>query len=300
MAVAWRRPVPARERVLFYGGGGVGKTFAALQMAAKMLGPDDKLYVYDYDNAVSVILSAGAIDGLTVAEEWRNGKCVWSSDEGGNVVIMHGRKWEDLDWMAKVQEGCTYDSVALVDSSTRLWEEVQNWYIGLMHGEDMADWLLELKRQQMHEDGKVGEAAQGLMMDGAWQVINKQWARAVKLPLLTDPDFHVICTAEEKVIRSVAGDKGKDSEEVQGMYRHVGMKPDTQKSTGHKLATVVHLTKGKTANPVRYWTMVKDWGYESGEGGQGMPDGEAWTNMATALLKEFHGWRPKRIETNNE
>lgn len=295
MATAWRRPIPARERVLFYGGGGVGKTMAALMMAAKMLGPEDRLYVIDYDNAVSTILQAGRVEGLTVAEEWKRGKKIWSSpDDTGNVIIMHGREWEDLAWMLPITDTATYDSVVLVDSISWLWDGVQNWYIQTVHGDEMADWLLDMKRRQMAEskDKSQAEGAVALMQDGAWQLINKQWTRFVKLPLLVDGDFHVIITAEAKTLRMQGSDRGKDSEELAGMYRHVGEKPNAQKSTAHNVATVVHLTKGKTEEAKRFWTCVKDWGYEE----QGLADGDEYEDMARALLWGKHGWRPRKVD----
>lgn len=304
MATALRGKGSGRQRQLIFGGGGAGKTHLAMSQAAAAMGPSDVLYVVDSDNAVGVMLEAGVLAGkLSLAQEWSfSGKtwvCDWAAEEdengfAGNVVIYHWRDWEGFAaalWQVEAAVG--RDDWVLIDSITKPWTSVQGWLIRRTHGEDMDEWLIDYKVKQMSAD-KGGDKNSALVEDGSWPIINTLWDKVVQSSWLENPPCHVIATAEAKAIRSTAGDKGRDSESIRTMYGDVGEKPDTQKSVGFKMRTVIHMQKQKVGRG-RILTVVKHWGLEEPPEGVVIGSAEGMASGERVLLRQMQGWKPTRV-----
>ena len=289
MGVILKPTKRAKERILVYGGGGTGKTYDALTVAHRTLGSGQTLWVLDTDNSVTTLLEeidtfAGlgiAFDGHWDGRGWEHDD-TFPAEEDGKVCIYHATTWdqackavEDIDANAGPQDW------VLIDSVSQLWTWVQEWFVKKTHGEDMAEWLVDWRIEQL-KDGKAGnQEAQALLADGAWTFINAQWKKHVT-ELCLNPPCHLFITAEAKALRS----DGKDQKAVRVMYDAIGAKPEGQWALGHKMKTVLFKDKTRGANPVRRTTTVKDWGREDR-----MLDEDEIADFAMGYLKNVAGWR---------
>lgn len=289
-----------RQRQLIYGPGGGGKTFLALSEAAVAMGPSDVLYVIDSDNAVINLLEANLpqLGALTLAGEYVRDGGQWvargDEDPTGNVFIYRWTDWEDFAIACRdVRDQANWDDWCLVDSVTKPWTAVQAWLVRRTHGEDMLEWLIDYKVDQM-KAGKEGDKNMALVQDGAWQLINGMWDKAFMGPWVEDPPCHFVATCEAKALRQMQGDKGKDSEVVRGMYMDVGEKPDTQKSVGFKVRTVVYMQKAKVGKG-RLLTVVKHWGVEELPEDVKVGSGDGMEDGAQVMLSDLQGWTYQEV-----
>lgn len=296
MAVVLKPTKRAKERILLYGGGGTGKTYDALTVAHRCLGPGQTMWVIDTDNAVGTLLEeVEAFEQLGIAFDghWDAdaGGFVhddtFPADDGGRICIYHASNWDQVvAAVAQVVGQAGAQDWILFDSVSQPWTWVQEWFVRRTHGEDYADWLIDWRVQQLAA-GKAGtQEAQALLADGAWTFINAQWKTVVS-ELVVNPPCHLLLTAEAKALRS----DGKDQKAVKVMYDAVGVKPEAQWALGHKVKTVLAKDKTRGAHPKRTITTVKDWGREDR-----MLDGDEVDDFALGYLKAIAGWRFVKID----
>lgn len=281
-------PHRSRERLLFYGPPGSHKTFNALTVARAMRGPDVRLHVIDFDNSVTPWLETEFAD-LGIINEWNSeteprGWDDTYADENGMVVLYHCDSWEDYRLaIAQIIDTASLDDLLLIDSGTHLWAKATQWGVSKVMGVDMDEYLVDwfVKQKEAGKGGKEGQ--QALVSDGLYTPINAEWERHVT-SLFTRPPCHLIVTAEAKELRS----DGKDSKDIKGLYGEHGYKPDGQRSMGHKLRSVLLMTKGGMG---QWWvTMVKDWGREGDEGAW---EREEVDDFPGQYLKGLAGWKTK-------
>ena len=292
MGVILKPTKRAKERILIYGGGGTGKTYDALTVAHRTLGSGQTLWVLDTDNSVTTLLEEiDTFAGLGIAFDGHNvggSRVQWEHDDtfpvedGGKVCIYHATTWDEAcAGLAEIVDQAGPQDWVLIDSVSQLWTWVQEWFVKKTHGEDMAEWLVDWRIEQL-KDGKAGnQEAQALLADGAWTFINAQWKKHVT-ELCLNPPCHLFITAEAKTLRS----DGKDQKAVRVMYDAIGAKPEGQWALGHKMKTVLFKDKTRGANPVRRTTTVKDWGREDR-----MLDEDEIADFAMGYLKNVAGWR---------
>lgn len=296
----WRPAGRARERILAYGSTGVGKTFAAASVVAKALGPDDRVYVLDADNTWDRTLETdGAGLGLAKAEDLyavKRGKVTaWENDdtyteEGGQFVVYHSEGWAQHESaITQIMSRVRPDDWVVIDSATWLWDDILPWYIEQVHGEELPEFLMQHRIDQVKAgktDAKSG-ATQG--QDATvieWNFINPRWNKHFAKPI-TNARCHVWVTAESKPIRT----DGRVDPQVRQLYEKVGYVPSSQKRIGHQMQTVLLLTVSKTGQ--YKVTTVKD-------RGRTMLDDEEWDDMFAVYLRKTAGWKPARPQKGDE
>jgi hypothetical protein len=250
-------------------------------MARACLFPGQTLHVVDFDNAASAWLETEFAD-LGLASEWINGE--WLDEytvEDGKVALYHCATWSDYKYaLGEVLARSDGDDIFLIDSGTQLWAKCTRWGVERVMGESMDEYLLDwfLKQKEAGKGGKEGQ--QALVSDGLYTPINAEWESYVT-GLFTRPPCHLIVTAEAKELRS----DGKEGRDLRGLYGDVGLKPDGQRSMGHKLRTVQLCQKGAMG---QWWvTTVKDWGRDEWEREE---VGDDWPGR---YLKDVAGWKMK-------
>ena len=298
MSVVLKPTKRAKERILIYGGGGTGKTYDALTVAHRCLGPGQTMWVIDTDNAVGSLLEEVpafeqlgiAFDGYWDGETFEHDD-TFPTDPDGKVRIFHAKNWDEIVAAVDVvRSDASGQDWILFDSVSQPWTWVQEWFVRRTHGEDYADWLIDWRVQQL-ASGKAGnQEAQALLADGAWTFINAQW-KATVTELVVNPPCHLLLTAEAKALRS----DGKDQKAVRVMYDAVGAKPEAQWALGHKVKTVLIKDKTRGANPKRTTTTVKDWGREDR-----MLDEDQVDDFALGYLRGIAGWRFVKIDEADE
>lgn len=275
----------SRERILLFGMEGVGKSLAALDIAAAVA--PSRVFVIDNDNAWDRMLEGQTLAGETVqvAAEYRwdpkaGKEGDWEYDdrwcvEDGNVIVYHTDGWlGNVAAVKAINEEAGPDDWCCIDSGTAFWADVQDWYTDRVFDRSLADHLLALKLANRDEDKD----------EDKWQIINAQYNAGVG-KFLVNPPCHLIVTAEQK---DVNVQKERDKA-IKGLYGAFFVRPAGQKRMGHNVQTVLHLTKRKDEF---YVTTVKD------RGGR-----EAWADeeitgigFAAWYLGGIAGWIEEGVE----
>lgn len=283
--VKWQAPSRARERVLAFGMGGVGKTLAGIQWAEKINGD---VWIIETDNTYDEMLEAHP--SLVVCEEYQVGSRRRDdefTDENGTVHLFRPRKWEDICWAIKEVWGRAQRSDLIIfDNSTMPWDEVQTWYVTTAYGSAVEDFMVEVRQKQIKTGNAKHTAAEEMFTD--WGAINPQYFENVKKPL-QDPPCHLFMTAEQAKI----DDKERDKANKAIFGRH-GVKPKGQKSLGHTPRTVLlMMVDNRFDGSAEYkMTTVKD--RERDDVVQ-MP----WSDFVMDYLRPVAGWKPVRVEVED-
>lgn len=287
MAMTWRPQGRARERILAYGPAGAGKTYAAMQTIAKALGPGERAYIIDIDNAWGRMLETdGAELGLSVVEEYQNGvRDQEYEDPDGNVVLWHCRGWEaSTTALRKSLEKAGRNDWIVVDSMSWLWDDVLAWYIEKTHGTELPEFLMQARMQQVRagkttaKEGATGGQDAVLV---EWNFINPVWSKHVATPLV-NAHCHIYLCSEAKEARS----DGRQDKQLSQLYEQIGWLPKTQKRVGNNVQTILYLGVSKTG--VYRVTTVKDRGREK-------LDEVEWSDMGSTYLRQTAGWKPRKV-----
>lgn len=220
--------ISKRERILLYGGAGVGKSNAVLATARRLPGSQFHIVDNDFSYGRSLETDYSDIENVTVYDV--------DSDE-----------WEEtLEYNQKAAESCGRQDFYVFDMSTSSWQAVQAWFTTKVYGVDDADYFTELRMN------KTNKQPVQLVNDDRWTVIYKQYKKLRRCVLTCAG--HVIWTAEA----SKLGDF--DNKEQKTEYGDYLYKPRGQNSIPHLFHTVLYLQK----NRVGKWSMttVKDRGRE--------------------------------------
>lgn len=278
----------SRERVLVFGMEGVGKSLAALDVAARVR--PRKLWVIDNDNAWDRMLEGQTLAGESVAVQaefrWKpggNGGGEWVSDtrwcvEDGNVIVYHCNGWEaNASAMEMVMGECDGDDWCCVDSGSALWDDVQAWFVEQVFDKTMDDYFMQVRM----EKAKAAREAKALgALDGwvDWPAINAQYKGKV-MKWLVNPNCHLIVTCEQADVTREEQDK-----ETRALYGGLNVKPRGQKRIGHNVQTVLMLRRDRAGD--FYVTTVKD------RGGREVIENVEVTDKGFGewYLEEIAGW----------
>ena len=268
------------EKILVVGSGGTGKSYNAVQIARRCLLSGQTMYVIDTEQAFPVLLEEL---GMGTREEWVGDQRDTSWDDpDSNIVRYWARDWPEQRWAIKTAFGrAKPGDWVVVDSITHPWSDLQTWYVKETAGEDMADFLVEHRKETIQK-GKGNDGGAGAVL-GEWQFINAQWAEYVRKPIMR-AGCHVYLTAHAKTINTE-----RDSADVKMMWGELGFKADTQKMVGHDVRTVLGFEKNRGAGGGWKATTAKDWGREDRSLVR-----EQFDSLPVTYLKQVAGWAMKK------
>ncbi len=198
-------PNGVREKVMVFGGYGVGKSTCWLKVAEWLVrtGSDAKVFVVDTDDAA---LAMGALE-LPNVEVFS--PVSWPEFRQATAEVV-ARAREAHDWM-------------VVDFASWAWELVQDWYVEQMFG-DPADYFMSVRQ------------AEAQRMDGwkDWSVINKQY-RSFSVPFFFRSKGHILVTAHAETLKET------DAKELRVDFSSVGVRPRGQKHLANSVHSVLLL-----------------------------------------------------------
>lgn len=272
------------ERILGFGIGGAGKSYAALCIALHMP-PGKTMWIIETDPAYDRLLEDPEFEDIGTRKEW-----VWDGeafvldeaflDEAGALVIYHARTWPairtaiDEVWaQAKRGDWIVFDNI------TTPWDKVQEWYWHEVFGKEMDDYLLSIRKLAMQavdvEDGDKAEGTAGESKFSEWSFINPHYAKHFTDKVL-NPPCHIYLTAEQTEYVAHFDKRNKEA----NIYASLGFKPKGQKKAGHITHTVLHFD-----HPSHGWTLqtVKDRSREE-------LTRDVWDDFAIDYLVAVGGW----------
>jgi len=266
-------PYGFRERMLLIGGGGAGKTTAALSMMDAALG------------ALADDGAAGYVIDLDYSRAWQRAIDIDFTDLDGRVHVSEVfPEWEPV--IAEVQR-ITQDTDAnrpdnwlVIDSVSPTWDLVQSWYVELAMGRDIAGHMAQLKRENSTQNDYAAALAETMN----WPAIKKEYAKLYYA--LQSWRGHFVLTAEAKSI------KGERDGDQLALYGPVGYKPVGDGRLSHVPATTLFLKND--AGGYKFST-VKDRNRQKAQNEKvdGIEDG----GFAGTYLRDRAGWqtvRPRR------
>lgn len=276
-----------REHLLFIGGGGKGKTTAALSIARAC--PDVHFWVVDNDIShawTQMILlgysdiaerGEGEVSELLPAVTIETGESVViEALTFGNVTILEiGVSWTEFKTAYQYVAAHADQSAdwVVVDSVTPTWNFVQNWMSSNVFGEDIAARMVQLKRETAREADPVKAFNAQMSESMNWPQVNKEYDRFYSF--LQRWRGHVILTAQAKEISKNDGD---DVVKVFGPY---GVRPDGQKNLHHVAGTNLIFTADK--RNFKLTTAGKDREHAR-------MDSDVYEDFAVDFLVAVHGW----------
>jgi hypothetical protein len=250
-------PYKFKERLLLFGGGGVGKTNACLTIARAM--PTGTMFVIDNDMSFAWSraldtefddMPDGRVDVREVDPDWR--------DVTDTLAAVLEVADPDTDWI-------------VVDSITPTWDYVQTWLSEQVHGTDLAGHMAKLRA----EAADIKEFNKELTSDMTWPLIKREYQQRIYRPLQKWRG-HLILTAEGAEVGRF------DNDEAKALYGHLGFKPKGEGRLHHVTSTTLFLTKVKETHR---FTTVKDRNRDEMERAE-------WDDFAMDYLRDVGGWRP--------
>lgn len=263
MAVTLTSPFPFAERILLFGGGGVGKTHAVLQVArhtdkGRFL-IVDRDYSAAYERAIYTEF-AEVRDRCTLVEpnpdapDWEDFlRCINEAVAASTDPLN--------DWL-------------IIDPISPSWDWVQQWTLEQTHGVDLPRYLMELKRE-WGDDSRGYSAALANSMN--WDLVKKEYAKVYRF--IQKWKGNLIIVAEAK---SIGQDK---DEEVQMLFGPLGFKPAGEQRLKHVASTTLFLDHPKRGQ----WRMttIKDRNRDE-------MDKATVDNFALDYLEGIAGWEVVR------
>lgn len=266
MPAALVTPHTFRERILLFGGGGSGKSTAAMSAIRATTG---RGFVLDNDYSYA----------------WQRALETDFADIADRVVVSE----VDADWTEATEalaaivgrDDITADDWLIIDSKSSLYEFVQNHMLQAVTGEDVVEFMAKL--QAGADD--ASDYARKLSDVMPWQLIKKEYAQKINVMVRRWPG-HVLLTAEQKKV-------GRDivkKPELADFYSHLGQMPAGEGRIHHVTATTLYLTKAR--NGEYRFTTVKDRNRDEREG-EAIADIDAkpFGGFAGSYLMGVAGWK---------
>ncbi len=245
--------IKPRERILTFGAAGTGKSHAALTIARKTAGTT---FVIDNDLAYERLIATDF------------------TDIEDRVEVFNLDEWDEyIPALREINTKAERDDWLVVDSMTPTWSQVQSAFVEKIHGKEIDDYFLQVRRTK--QDAKKGSPLGALEGWMDWPVINSMYFKLYRT-MLKFPG-HVYCTAEMGMISSDDTDK-----DTRLMFGGWGVKPIGQKRLPHIYNTVLIMKKTRVGE----WTMTttKDRGRED-------MDEEEVGDFAMTYLRGVAGWK---------
>ncbi len=203
-----------RERILYFGAWGTGKTTAWLNIAkwSQETESPSKFYVIDTDNALDAFLEPGTQYENLVGKD-------------GNVEVVRAFEWEEYTAATEEFSGkLLRDDWLIVDFVTPAWDAVQGYYIQEIYKDDPTEYFLMKRREN-----KGGSALDGRTDWGMINKLYKDWM----LNILHRTQGHKFMTAEVATLGQ------GESPENRATFGSYGVKPKGQKQLGHQPHTLL-------------------------------------------------------------
>lgn len=252
-------PYKFRERILLVGGGGAGKTTAALSMIQSSGLPADVVdldYSMAYDRAIDTDFEEARelVTVHSVLPEWEQ-----AIEEVEAIVAEHGD--DPARWL-------------VLDSISPTWDLVQSWYIFLAMGSNIGKHMAELRRDADNTKDYQAQLAESMN----WQAVKKEYARLYRA--IMSWKGHLILTAEAK---SIKGER--DADQI-ALYGQVGYKPVGEGRLHHVTSTTLFLQHAKKGYE---YSTIKDRNRREVEHELVEPIEDG--GFATSYLREVAGWQ---------
>jgi len=206
-----------RERILFMGVMGVGKSYQWLCLARAI--PQIQFRCIDTDMSIEYMLATQFSDLK-------------------NVTVYNVFDWPDYrkalkDLMEAEKEG----DFAILEMADNAWQAVQRYYVSQIHDSEMGDYFLEARKKAKDRAAKpvYSDAFSG---EHDWVVINRMYDDFIN-PLVYRLKSHLLITTRPEALAK------KEDPDTQVVFGEFGVKPAGQKKLGHQVHTVFLLTHGK-------------------------------------------------------
>lgn len=232
-AIKLTSPHKYPERILLFGGGGVGKTHTVLNIASHL--HEGEMWVMDGDYSGSYIR---AIDNDFPEMEGRVHVEVIPPDWADYI--------ETLERLVKEADPAA-DWIA-IDPHSSSWEWAQDYVLEQMYGDDMLPALIELKKT-FAGDARGYSAAKANMMN--WDLVKKEYNRVWRAIQRWGGNMVLVCEAREIGSRDTARD-----EELKMLYGPLGVRPGGNQANRHAMSTNLYLDHPKPG--VWRATTIKD------------------------------------------
>jgi len=246
-----------KERILVYGGAGVGKSTITLNIARHR--PDDTFHVIDMDYSMTY--------ERLLQTEYQD------VEEQGNVIVHEiDAEWEEFtEKFAEIIANGDPDTDWLtIDPVTVTWEIVQAWWLDTVQGTDIADYMAQLRKDT--DDSKQYSAALAEAMQ--WPAVNKQYQQKFYRNFHKWRGHSILVSEAAELARTADQDD-------KALYGFIGYKPKGQKTMPHAAATNVFLDHPK--QDTWRFTTAKDRGRE-------LQEKIEFTDFALDYLVEVGGW----------
>lgn len=202
------------ERILLFGGGGAGKTHAALSIASRVA--RGHIHILDCD-------VSGAYDRAIAVDH---------PDVESRATITRCSDWADYIGALEtaVRDGDPEHDWIIVDPHSVSWDWVQDHILGLLYGDDLVGELIQLKKDYA-DDAKGYHAAKSNMMN--WDLVKKEYNRA--FAALQRWNGHVVLVCEAKELYA------REDEQTKSLYGPLGVKPAGNARNRHVTSTTLYL-----------------------------------------------------------
>lgn len=219
-----------KERLLFFGGAGSGKTTLSLSVVKYVPG---KLWVVESD----------------ISAAWNRAIEVEYADWSGQIDVCEAYDWESFltaFGRALTNADPEKDWIVLDSASPITYNWCQDWVLEQTMGTDLGGALVELRAK--YNDPKD---YQGNMLNILpWPIVKKEYSKLWRG--VQRWKGHMIMTAQAKKI----GYFERDDSQLQRIYGPVGAFPEGQDNVRHAMSTTLFLQNPRADR----WTMttVKD------------------------------------------
>lgn len=245
----------ARERILVYGGEGVGKTYAWFSILKNTA---NRAYVLDTDGAVPRFLESEEFAGVE-----------------GRITAVEPEGWPDyIDSVGKWSAEATPDDWLVLDLFGKAWDDVQTYFTEQVYGAELADFWMSYRKQLQDAGGKGSKNPFDATID--WVPLKRLYKQLTS-GIIRWPG-HVFAACGRKVINEMY-----DDADTKTRYGPHGGKPDAEKTAGHLFHTVLAF-KGNTAE-TRRMSSTKD-------RQRAMLNGERTGDFSLSYLARLANWRP--------
>lgn len=238
----------SKERLLIYGGPGVGKTYAILSLLR--LYPKSKVFVIDVDDGAS-----------TTAEEFED------LDED-RLFYFKCKNFAEVieDWNI-IEEEIEPDDWICLDMLGQFWELAQQDYVKEIWGKDIGEYYKQMRKDA--EDAKKQNKQVNLSGWEDWSIIKKSH-NSDFIEKIKRCGSRVLLTAGSKTL--ITSGRAADGPAIVSVFGKVGQKPVGEKHNPHRVHTILFLEKDSKGD--YYVTCLKNRGKSAFEKTL-VPDGES-------------------------
>ena len=208
-----------KERITAFGMDGCGKSSLILQILEQHKDATAHIVDLDYSQALQrlVYLEHPDVEDRTNIIEC---PAIWTPFAEAMQRIINTGDMEN-DWL-------------VIDPATVTWQMVQSWYSEMVHGSDISDHMIKLRKETAGEADPIKAFNKELSTDMTWQIINKQYSEKF-YNLFRQWRGHSILVCEATTVRRDA------APEERREFGFIGAKPKGQNSIGYVGATNVYL-----------------------------------------------------------